>query len=103
MSDGGDWKELGVRDDTVEAWKQLGFDAFGAALAQGDGYGPAAARHYVTQLKEVAGTWRDAGLASAEGLEWHRAGFGAREAVAWREKGTSLEAAALAAGHRMVG
>jgi hypothetical protein len=97
------WRDLGVRTETVAAWQALGLEPFEAALAQGDGYGPESARHYLRQLRAVAAMWRLAGIATAEGLEWHRAGFGAREAARWLDKGVGLEAAALASGHRMVG
>lgn len=99
----GDWSGLGVRADAVEAWQALGMDAFDAALAQGDGYGPTSARHYRSQLLAVAQTWRAAGLGDADGLAWHRAGFGAAEAVRWRARGMGLDTAALAAGRRMRG
>lgn len=97
------WEELGVRRETREAWKALAFEAFDAALAQGDGFGPSSARHHLPFLTHVASTWKSAGLASAEGLRWHRAGFGAGEAAEWLGKGVDLDAAAVAAGHRMVG
>lgn len=98
-----EWQELGVRDETVAAWKELGVDAFTAALAQGDGYGPSSARHYLGRLKEVVATWRSVDFATSDGLRWHRAGFGAREAGLWRDRGVGLDEAALEAGHRMVG
>jgi hypothetical protein len=98
-----DWADFGVRAELEPAWQALGLQPFEAALAQGDGYGPESARHYLRQLRAVAATWRQVGLASAEGLQWHRAGFGAREAARWLDSGSSLDAAALASGHRMVG
>lgn len=97
------WEELGVRPETADAWRTLGLDAFESALAQSDGYGPASARHYVSQLRSVASTWRKAGLDEAEALRWHRAGFRAEEAARWRARGTDVDAAALAAGRRMRG
>lgn len=97
------WSELGVRPETVEGWEALGFDPFDAALSQGDGFGPDAAHHHAAGLRAVAAGWRGVGMASAEGLRWHRAGFAAREAARWRDRGVDLDAAALVAGHRMVG
>lgn len=98
-----DWEGLGVRPEAVDAWRSLGVDAFVAALAQGDGYGPSSARHAMRLLVTVASAWRAAGLASAEGLRWHRAGFGPSAAREWLARGVTLDEAALAAGHRMVG
>lgn len=98
-----EWEDLGIRSETVADWQALDVTPFLAALAQGDGYGPSSARHHLDQLRRVARSWRDAGLADLDGLRWHRAGFGALEAVRWRGQGTDLDAAAVAAGHRMVG
>jgi hypothetical protein len=92
------WAELGVRPEAVARWESAGADAFTAALAQSDGYGPDSARHELGRLRAVAGTWRGAGLGDAQGLEWHRAGFVAREAKRWIARGVSLAEAAVAAG-----
>lgn len=97
------WATLGVRAEAVEGWQSLGADAFTAALAQGDGYGPSSARHSLPGLREVAADWRAEGMSEADSLRWHRAGFSAREAAEWTGRGTPLDEAALAAGHRMVG
>lgn len=102
MADG-DWSQLGVRSDTTDAWRSLGVDAFTAALAQGDGYGPSSARHQLEGLRHVAADWREVGMADADALRWHRAGFSAAEAAGWTSRGISLDEAALAAGHRLVG
>ena|SRR5579863_7341953 len=98
-----DWTELGVRPESVARWESLGVDAFTAALAQADGYGPSSAHHRLAGLRAVAGSWRATGMAAADALKWHRAGFSGTEASRWADRGVALEDAALAAGHRMVG
>ncbi len=102
MADEG-WAELGVRPETTGEWQRIGADAFVAALAQGDGYGPSSARHQLGGLRAVAADWRATGLGDADALRWHRAGFAAREAAEWSARGIVLEDAALRAGHRMRG
>lgn len=98
------WERLGVRAETVERWRALGFGPFEAALAQGDGYGPESARHVAKDLRGLARTWGRVALAPAEGLRWHRAGFAAREAARFEDRGIPLERAlAEGHGHRMVG
>lgn len=98
------WEAFGVRDDTVDGWKALGFGPFEAAMAQGDGYGPESARHFGRTLQDLAHTWRLMGLASAEGLRWHRAGFEAKEAARLQDQGVPLERALAAGrGHRLGG
>jgi hypothetical protein len=98
-----DWTELGVRQETVSGWQSLGVDAFTAALAQGDGYGPSSGSHHLAGLRSVAASWRAIGSGGVDALRWHRAGFAAREASRWWGEGVPLEEAALRAGHRMVG
>lgn len=102
MADG-DWSQLGVPPEEVGEWRALGADAFTAALAIGDGYGPSSARHALKGIRAVASGWRSAGVSETEAIAWHRAGFSALEAAEWSARGTPLEEAALAAGHRMVG
>jgi len=87
------WEAFGVDPAEVRGWDQLGFDAFGAALAHGDGFTPMNAAHYRRPLRKTADRWRTRGLASAEGLRWHRAGFAAREATRWRSEGIDIETA----------
>jgi hypothetical protein len=87
------WDELGVDPTLVDAWKDIGFSAFQAALAQGDGFTPSFAVHYRHQLQQVAESWVGAGLGSAEGLRWHRAAFSAREAVTWRSQSVDVDTA----------
>jgi len=88
-----DWEPFGVDPAEVPGWDQLGFDAFEAALAHGDGFTPMNAAHYHRQLRKTADRWRTLGLASADGLRWHRAGFAAKEAIRWRSEGIDVETA----------
>jgi hypothetical protein len=97
------WEELGVRPELVATWQRIGFSAFEAALAQGDGFGPLFATGNRSQLETEAATWRQAGLDSLEGLRWHRAGFTAAEARRWQAADVGVEAAAQRAGHRQLG
>lgn len=84
---GDDWAHLGVRAESVEGWQALGVDAFTAALAQGDGYGPSSARHRLAALRAVSAAWRAVGLDDDAALRWHRAGVSAREATEWSKRG----------------
>ena len=93
VSDPEDWETFDIHLTNVEGWKVLGFDAFEAAIAQGDGYTPQFAVDYRSQLRTTAGRWKQAGLCSEEGLRWHRAGFGAKEATRWRSQGFDVKAA----------
>ena len=88
-----DWEEFGIDPADVVGWKGLGFSAFDAAMAQGDGYTPTVAAHYRRQLHKTADSWRRIGLDSDEGLHWHRAGFGVKEATRWRVLGVNVETA----------
>jgi hypothetical protein len=88
-----DWNSFDVHLTNVEGWKGLDFDAFEAAIAQGDGYTPQFAVDYRHQLRATAGRWKRAGLCSEEGLRWHRAGFSAKEATRWRSQGFDVKAA----------
>lgn len=88
-----DWEAFGVDPAEVSGWDQLGFDAFDAALAQGDGFTTMNASHHRRPLLKTADRWRTVGLASAEGLCWHRAGFAAKEATRWRSEGVDVETA----------
>lgn len=98
------WEAFGVRAETVDGWKALGFGPFEAALAQGDGYGPQSARHVGKQLRDLARSWRHVGLASAEGLRWHRAGLEAREAARLQDQGVAVDRAlSMGYGHRLAG
>ncbi len=91
----GSWLDLGVRTEDVAQWRDEGFGAFEAALAQGDGFTPSMAVHHRRQLERVAHTWIRQGLDSVEGLEWHRAGFAAADAVKWRSQGVDLSTARI--------
>ena len=97
------WTAVGVREETVSDWQSLGVDAFTAALAQADGYGPSSASHHLAGLRSVSASWCAVGMTGPDALRWHRAGFAAREASRWSGAGVPLEEAALRAGHRMVG
>lgn len=92
-----------MRPETVESWQAAGVDAFTAALAQADGFGPVSGRHELPRLRAVARTWSEEGLDGVDGIEWHRAGFVAAEAKRWIAEGFSLSDAAVAAGKRMRG
>ena len=93
VSDPEGWETFDIHLTQVERWKAMGFDAFEAAIAQGDGYTPQSATDYCSQLRATAGRWKQAGLCSEEGLRWHRAGFGAKEATHWRSQGLDVKAA----------
>jgi hypothetical protein len=88
-----DWEAFGIDQGEASGWDALGFDAFDAALAHGDGFTPSFAVHYREQLLKTADSWRRMGLNSTEGLRWHRAGFAVKEATRWRSLRVNVEAA----------
>jgi len=81
-----EWDAFGFSESETIGWKHVGFDAFEAAFAHGDGFIPVTAAHPRRLLHQAAAAWRDAGLNSLEGLRWHQAGFrGPSDALRWRE------------------
>ena len=101
--DSGNWVTFGVRPAQVAGWEALGLEPFEAAMAQGDGFTPAFAVHYLRQLRATADRWRKVGLDSSDGLHWHRAGFGAKEATRWRALGVDADTARGERGYRTSG
>jgi hypothetical protein len=95
--------DLGVRGETQAEWESAGFEPLEAALGQGDGFGPLAARHFAAQLHAMSRQWRATGMDDKEALAWHRSGFGPPEAARWRGEGVTPEVAALRAGRRPAG
>jgi hypothetical protein len=94
---GDEWDAFGFSESETIGWKHVGFDAFEAALAHGDGFIPVSAAHSQRMLHKVAAAWRDAGLDSLEGLRWHQAGFrGPSDALRWRANDRDV-ASAMAA------
>ena len=83
-SDPENWGAFGVHPAQVAGWEMLGFDPFEAAMAQGDGFTPAIADHYLRQLRTTADRWKQVGLDSRDGLHWHQAGFNVKETLRFR-------------------
>ncbi len=88
-----DWEAFDIDPAEAQGWEALGFGAFDAAVAYGDGFTPRFAVHYRRQLLKTADSWRRVGLDSIEGLCWHRAGFATKEATRWRSRGADVETA----------
>jgi hypothetical protein len=88
-----EWDAFGFSESETIGWKHVGFDAFQAALAHGDGFTPVSAAHSHRFLLRTAAAWRDVGLDSTEGLRWHQGGFAPKEALHCRSNNHDVASA----------